>query len=211
VNNPVLQVIILSAIPGAGKSTYATHFASAQSPVIVSADNVQRENAKALGLDYDNGGEGSDPSLIAMSHPTWFREFLNALRAEAPLVMVDNTNLSKWEIAPYLLGAEAFGYNVKVVRLVCDPLTAFNRQRHGVPYAVVKTAQGEIIRCATVAEFEDEQPLVETTTNAIEVVGGFLAMVEAFEAKDVNPWWNVESVNLTPNPLEAVKNGSISY
>lgn len=200
------EVIIISAFSGAGKSTFASHYVNehCSESFIVSADDTQRENAHALGLDYDNGGEGFDPALLAMAHPTCYLRFLRATAEKLPLILVDNTNLSKWEISPYVLGAEAHGYNVRIIRLVCDPDVAFARQRHGVPYAVIRNSETGAIR-KTFA-FGDK-----TTGENESVVGGFCAMVDQFNERDVLPWWNVESRNTTPGVMEAIANGSISF
>lgn len=48
-------------------------------------------------------------------------------------VVVDNTNLSAWEISPYVLAAESAGATVTIFRVACDPAKAFARQSHGVP------------------------------------------------------------------------------
>jgi len=188
--NP-LQVIILSAISGAGKSTLAKSLGG----LVCSADETQRENARSKGLDYDNGGEGFDGSLVPKSHPICFRKFSDALLVSTPLVIVDNTSLDRAEIAPYVLAAQAYGYDYRIIRLVCDPATAFARQVHGVPYAVLLNPAGEVRKTydfGNVGNTDDK------------ILGGFVTMVEAFEKKDVMPWWNVsDRRNETYQPVDA--------
>lgn len=77
------QVIILSGVPGSGKSTWA--------------------------------------------------KTANADR----LLIVDNTNLSAWEISPYYLAAQSYGLPVRVNRFTVpegEEISTFNRQVHNVPF-----------------------------------------------------------------------------
>ena len=49
------------------------------------------------------------------------------------VLLVDNTNLSAWEISPYVQVASAYEMPCQIVTMKCDPEVAFNRQVHGVP------------------------------------------------------------------------------
>lgn len=159
-----MQIKILSGLSGSGKTTFwQEHFPGA---FVVSADGFFCARAKQLGLDYHNGGEGFDPSLLTEAHADCFRRFLSALEEQAHLVVVDNCNTSAWEIAPYVLAGAAYGYGVEILRLHCDPDTAMLRNVHGVP----------------IAAFEDR------TLEDGTVIPG---MVTRFNARDVLPFWNV--------------------
>ena len=48
-------------------------------------------------------------------------------------VIVDNTNLTAWELAPYVRLAELYGYNYQILTFWCDPLVCAKRNVHGVP------------------------------------------------------------------------------
>ncbi len=48
-------------------------------------------------------------------------------------VVVDNTNTTTEEIAPYYAVARAYGYDVELVTLLVDVETAAARNAHGVP------------------------------------------------------------------------------
>lgn len=85
-------VLVLSGLPGCGKS-YVAHqlYAGYVNSRVVSADNL---------VDYEN----FSPDQLAPAHQGCFRAFLAATQLErAPLVVVDNTNLSAAEVAPYYL------------------------------------------------------------------------------------------------------------
>lgn len=143
------KVVILSGIPGSGKSTLAQSLRVTPDVVVCSADD----------LFVENGVYRFDLAKLGHAHRACWRKFQRALQDGLELVVVDNTNLSAAEIAPYVLPAEAWGYQVEIVRVHCDPAVAFARQTHGVP-----------------AE-------------------GFARMVEAFNKRDVMPWWSVEDVD----------------
>ena len=119
------QVVILSGVPGSGKSTLADRLiVEAGGGAIVSADHL------FTGPD----GYKFDPSKIGEAHQECWRRFYTALRTPVlPLVVVDNTNLTAAEIAPYVLPAEALGASVRIMRVECDLVAAFARQTHGVP------------------------------------------------------------------------------
>ncbi len=53
------------------------------------------------------------------------------------LYVIDNTSISAWEIAPYILAASAFGLDHEIVTIACNPDVAAARNIHGVPAQVV--------------------------------------------------------------------------
>jgi hypothetical protein len=50
-------------------------------------------------------------------------------------LVVDNTNCSVAEVAPYAALAGAYGHELHIITLIGDPLAAWQRNRHGVPFA----------------------------------------------------------------------------
>jgi hypothetical protein len=59
--------------------------------------------------------------------------------------MVDNTNITATEIAPYMLGAAAFGATAEIVTLWCDPIVALQRGVHSVPNQIVMAMYGKLL------------------------------------------------------------------
>ena len=126
------QVVILSGLPGSGKSTYTKKLknqalSNKQDFVVCSADHF---------FEDEEGNYNYDPSKIGMAHAACYRKFIEALqttRTYGALIVVDNTNLSSWEISPYVQGANAYSHEVKIVKVLCDAKVAFERQTHGVP------------------------------------------------------------------------------
>ena len=120
------KVIVLSAVSGTGKSTYAKSLAGLHregSVCIVSTDTYF----------LVDGEYRYDPTKISEAHAQCFKEFLGALWLGHALVIVDNTNLSQREISPYMLGAAALGYEAEIHTLRSrDPRIGL-RNLHGVP------------------------------------------------------------------------------
>jgi len=118
----IRRVLILSGVPGSGKS----HFVgSLDNPLVFSADDY---------FMTKDGVYDFTPSEIGKAHQWCFRRYVSALTASTDrLVVVDNTNTTAPEIAPYYLAAEAFDCEPTVVRIQCDPAVAFARQKHNVP------------------------------------------------------------------------------
>jgi len=115
-----MKVMILRGIPGCGKSTWAK---TQRGAVIVSADNF-----------FMHDGEYKfDPTKIAHAHYDCFRKYLAAIRRKSPLIIVDNTNTSLWEISPYVLAGESHGYTVEIHSFKCPVEVAVGRNIHGVP------------------------------------------------------------------------------
>lgn len=136
------QVIIMSGVSGSGKSTYARKLASNQSShLIVSADDYFTDAGKMR----DGGGYHFDPKKLSDAHADCFRRFLQGLQRwhyGIDLIIVDNTNLTVEEISPYILGAQAFFQQPKIITIWVEN-TADNgkmlahRNSHGVPeYAI---------------------------------------------------------------------------
>ena len=102
-----MKVTVLRGISGSGKSTWVSQNAS--DAVTVSADHY-------FVID---GEYRFDASKLQENHGKCFRAFMDAVRLGAPHIVVDNTNIEAWEYSPYVIAAEAFGYEVEVLTLDC--------------------------------------------------------------------------------------------
>jgi hypothetical protein len=124
-----MQVIIMTGPSGSGKSTWADK----TDGTIVSADRYFLDNHKNYRFD---------PAKLSKAHGYSMREFILNLEARHPLVIVDNTNCSIAEIAPYISVSNAFFYDVRVVTLMpvggyLDLSVFANRNLHNVPLETV--------------------------------------------------------------------------
>lgn len=118
-----MRVILLRGLPGSGKSTFGKkNFPEAY---FVSSDFF---------FEDSEGGYHFDPGKIGEAHAYCMRDFISALTDKRPLVVVDNTNITKIELAPYILVANAFGAEVEIITISYSNLIELNRNIHGVPY-----------------------------------------------------------------------------
>jgi tRNA uridine 5-carbamoylmethylation protein Kti12 len=128
-----MKITILCGIPGSGKSTYLGK--NLPNALICSADLYP-------GLyTYPEGPNNPtfNPSLLPKAHAACLRRFVGYVTCDdpqdAPDVVVDNTNTTIAEIAPYAALALAYGHELEIVTLACDPETGARRNTHGVPLA----------------------------------------------------------------------------
>lgn len=121
-------LIILRGISGSGKSTF-TNMVRKTFPHLVhcSAD---------LYFEEPNGYV-FNPSKLGEAHGQCYRTAIYAMIDRASMVVVDNTNTTMVELAPYVQAGQAFGYNVKLVQLISPVEQAVERNVHGVPALTV--------------------------------------------------------------------------
>ena len=127
------NVTIMVGVPGAGKSRYAQAIKGA---FAVSADDY-----------FVGAGAGDyafDPSKLGEAHGQCLRRYTEALQRGESQVVVDNTNTTTLEMAPYVSLALAYGYKVDVARVTCDPAIAAARNSHGVPEGAVRAMHDRI-------------------------------------------------------------------
>lgn len=120
-----MKVIIMSGVPGSGKSTYIK---SLEGRVVVcSADHYFTDKDGNYNFDFTN---------LRMAHGECLRKFM-AYRINLcwDYLVVDNTNTSAIEIAPYYAVASAYEneIDIELVTILCDPAKAHARNTHGVP------------------------------------------------------------------------------
>lgn len=120
---------ILRGIPGAGKSTLAlgegAHGGVQDYPVPVCSADAFFTDAK--------GVYRFNPAELGEAHGGCFRAAVTQCQRGSAFVVIDNTNLSVAECAPYVLMGQAYGYDVEIITLRCDPAVAAARNVHGVP------------------------------------------------------------------------------
>lgn len=125
-----MKVFIMRGLPGSGKSTWAKHrvIESGNATAFVSADSYHLETVDGKSV-YNFKKENAKKA-----HDSCIREFLELLNSDLlEEIIVDNTNTTVWEIAPYYRLAEAYGCEVEIVQFRCSAETAFKRTIHNVP------------------------------------------------------------------------------
>lgn len=123
----VMKVYLMRGLPGAGKSTWvAQNHPTAQ---IYSADRHH--------IDAD-GVYRFKPEKVREAHNKCYLGFVQSVQYAREfdrdrVIVVDNTNLSAWEIAPYYRTAEVFGADVMIIHVRCMPSVSIARNIHEVP------------------------------------------------------------------------------
>lgn len=147
------MVIILRGPSGIGKTTVAlgligAHLGPARlAPIehmfpslLDLALNVRDSHSKdskgaVLSADDFFSKEGEykfDPAYLSTAHAECLRRFANCVR-EPGLWIVDSTNTTIAEVAPYAALAGAFDHSIQILTLYGDPRTCAARNRHGTP------------------------------------------------------------------------------
>lgn len=132
------KVTILRGIPGAGKSTYAATLDACKN---------------TCGMDWCNHyfvcsadkyfetptGYVFDKYSLNEAHSWCLKQFIIAIRGFGHTnIVVDNTNITGVEIAPYHTIATAFGYECEIITLKIPHELAHTRNVHGVPLKTCK-------------------------------------------------------------------------
>ena len=119
-----MNIIITRGGSGAGKSTWAK--ANYPDAEVFSADSFF--------LDGD-GVYRFDPSKLGEAHAECLRDFIDVCQDPQgnKTVIVDNTNTSVSEFAPYAQVGQVYGHSVEILTWVYDPVMAHARNSHGTP------------------------------------------------------------------------------
>lgn len=121
------MIYLMQGVPGSGKSTWAR--TNLKNPVVCSADDYFLDR---------HGVYHFDPTKLGKAHASCMRKFIEALINKKREIVVDNTNTTVMEMAPYYLAAQAYDRSVTIVHFDIDPRIAAARNTHGVPAAAVE-------------------------------------------------------------------------
>lgn len=138
------KVIILRGLPGCGKSRYAEKLKKENGVCIVcSTDDYFMVDDLSQGIMR---GEVPmvyrfDPTKLVEYHQRCLNFFLGSLRHGCSLIIVDNTNIHKWEYCNYEEAALLAGYEVEIVEFhattIEQVMICARRNSHGVPADVI--------------------------------------------------------------------------
>jgi predicted ABC-type ATPase len=134
-------VFIMRGLPGSGKSTAANKISQIYNhwSGTASADNY-----------WMHGNEYRfDPTQVPKNHHYCLRTFIEMVgvgpgtksNPQFQAVIVDNTNLALHEFSHYVKIAQACGYNVVVLTLICSVEDSLKRNVHSVPEKTIRAMQ----------------------------------------------------------------------
>lgn len=83
-----------------------------------------------------------DSAKLAEAHGTCLRRYTDKVSDEffehPETLVVDNTNCSAIELAPYVALAQAYNHELSLVCMRCPPDVAFARSQHGAPIETIE-------------------------------------------------------------------------
>ena len=130
------KVYLLMGLPGSGKSSWASRKADEHGVIVCSADHYFETEA----------GWVFDPTKSAEAHNACLRLFDRATKDRTPCVVVDNTNTTHAEIAPYMALALAYGHSVQPCLFLTTVSKAVERNIHNVPREVIERMAASLER-----------------------------------------------------------------
>jgi len=146
-----MLVRILCGISGSGKSTMVERLmdkyvnkGQLRAGYVCSADHF---------FINADGDYHFDPSELSMAHAECLKNFVTLVlvsmgKRSNDLIIVDNTNTTVAEVAPYAALALAYGADLELIIIDCDPDLASKRQVHGVPTSVVQQQHNRLTKLA---------------------------------------------------------------
>ena len=133
-----MKVVIMRGISGSGKSTWVKE--NYPDAIICSADyHFYKYDRKQKREIYD-----FDPTKLGEAHKECMLSFVHNIAKNKEMfkddtvVVVDNTNINFHEVTPYLRVAQAYDWEIEIVRVECDWGVAWERNKHGVPLKTIK-------------------------------------------------------------------------
>ena len=200
------MVIILRGVSGAGKSTWIReNFAkeivrdivweNMDPSYIVGGKGKSRPNVVVYSADHffldKEGNYIFDGSKLPLAHGTCLRKFALSMLEPDPKQqthIVDNTNTSVAEIAPYAALALAYGHELKLVTLHIDPAIAAERNVHGAPAEAV-AGQAKRLLAADLMPWWPNEDVVVGTLDRASLIHLALKHVKAqvFADEDTQP------------------------
>lgn len=131
-----MKIIIMRGIPGSGKNHWIDTNLATSRKVVLSTDDYHVDPDGVWRFKQSQLAEFHNRTLC--EYTKWV--YLASLK-EVTIphhIVVNNTNIRLFELAPYYRLAEAFGAEVEIVWCFCSAETAYKRGTHGVPEQKVR-------------------------------------------------------------------------
>jgi predicted kinase len=150
-----MNIYILQGLPGSGKSTWAE---TRKASMMMSPNNhpVFVISADHYFVNRVTGAYEFRMENLSQAHGLCFRKFISAvyegLQEREASIIVDNTNTTVLEVAPYMAAALAYRRNgvvsdsVHLIRFVCSPVDSLNRNIHRVPMEAIRRMDDNLMK-----------------------------------------------------------------
>lgn len=130
-SSSIKQLIIMRGFPGSGKSTLAQSLGIGG--VVFSTDDY---------FISPSGEYKYDQSLAGQHHKSNLDRATDAMSRGISPVVIDNTNVSRSAIEPYVIAGRKFGYTISFreseMAWKDDPIELARRNSHGVPQSEIE-------------------------------------------------------------------------
>jgi predicted kinase len=131
------KLIIMRGLPGSGKSFLAKQEYVKNSKLGLSCVICSTDAFWLINESYT-----FKPEYLGIAHQWNQGQVAYAMFQNTEVIIVDNTNTTFKEMAPYLELAASFGYRVELMEPVTpwahDPVECARRNTHGVPEAKIR-------------------------------------------------------------------------
>lgn len=142
------MVIILRGVSGSGKSTLARSYAGGDvvstGPADLHLQQLSNDARKTiLSTDHYMMKDGEyvfDANKLPQAHGSCLKRFAHEMERsldQNETFVIDNTNCSIAEVAPYAALALAYSHNLHIITLIGDPVGCWMRSRRGVSFGTV--------------------------------------------------------------------------
>ena len=136
-----MNVFVVRGCSGSGKSRLTAALQGLhQSPFLLAWWKDRASRTATVSADYfyeTRNGCAFDATLLPTAHAGCLRSFDDQLRSGEADLVVDNTNTTIAEVAPYIALGLAREATMHVITLIGDPVACWRRSRHGVDLAIV--------------------------------------------------------------------------
>ncbi len=143
-------LVIMRGLPGSGKS----HAAESYGGLILSTDQYF----------MITGSYEFNPGLIGAAH-SWNQQRCEyAMEDKVPVIVIDNTNIRLWEMKPYVMLAQKYGYRpvfcYPETKWATNPEECAKRNSHGVPLEAIERMNQNFEHFRSIADIlKSDQPL----------------------------------------------------
>lgn len=169
-------VIIMQGMPGSGKGHWIEK--NFVEPWVCSADHYF-ENP--IGFGSEKKKYNFNPAKLGEAHGECLRKYVRLLGNlgdwKNDVLIVDNTNTTVLEMAPYVALAQAYKCDVEIVSVDCPKEIAYFRNTHGVPWRSFNHYAGNL------SKFESDIPPYWEVKRTRVVATYTTADMEAAKAK----------------------------